>query len=499
MPPAYLSSHEDDVTIDPLEFSSDLLPFNTYHYGRCGYHTLKRELVNTFQGTPKAVYENKEDLDDIFDSLYHNWKSYVGEYQPLSWETVIDSKDKNTSLGYPLCFYFTNMGDLLDISEEGSGFSVEELVSELQSMEDSLLRDGSLPIAVWRPFPKVDKYSTTKVQQNKFRLVSVGPFFLLSLCKRYFQELVHTLEVAVRQFFLVTGNEEYVEKVVCRLLNGYSWGVDYTAFDKNSTSYLTTAGFMLLDRLSGYVVPRPIVRYIVLSICQPVSMIISPTGIPEIYCLGSSNPSGQFFTSYTNSVTHLVHNMLFCSKYYNATHTDYLQDEAPMRSIMTGDDGIDVVANFNEAETTSVALTNFLDEYFNIPAKIDQLELLDGSKVPFPPGVLPVYLNKILITLDGDEGSMYLIPSNPRRFIPRLLFLQTSDIHGSVEETMEQRVTGILQEIKPNILHEYLYPHFPKNSVVDAIKKFATKLGLVPLKPQLITQEVLLPRAVKLL
>lgn len=472
--------------------------YNTYHYGKCGYHTLKRELVNTFQGSPKAVYGCKEEVDDIFDSLFHNWKAYVGEYSPMSWEAVIDSKDRNTSLGYPLCYYYPTMGDLLDV-ENGNGFSVEELATYLAEMEEHLISTGSAPMAVWRPFPKVDKYSTAKVKASKFRLVSVGPFFLLSLCKRYFQELVHTLEVAIRQFYLITGDKEYVQKIVARLLNGYSWGVDYTAFDKNSTSYLTTAGFMLLDRLSGYRVPRAVVRYITLSVSQPISMIIAPTGRCEIYCMCSSNPSGQFFTSYTNSITHLVHNILFCSLHYKCTHTDYLQDEAPMRSVMTGDDGIDVVASYQEAVDTSLALTQFLEEYFNIPAKIDFLEYVDGSKGPFPPGVLPVYLNQILVTLDGDEGSMYLIPSNPRRFLPRLSFVQPSDIRDSLEDTLRQRVTGIMQEVKPLILHEYVYPQFPRNAVVDAIKRFAERLGLAPIISETLAGEILLPRAVKLL
>lgn len=487
-PPDHLWSKSGDVVYDPTE-SEELLLHNTYQYGKCGYETLTRELVETFQGTPKVSLENEQDVDEVFDTMYHLWRGYIGSVEPTPWIDVVKDKDPKTSLGYPLCYAYTNVEALLQ------EFTHEDIAELLESYE-AQLEGGVMPPSIWRPFPKVDKYSSKKVLDRKFRLVSVGSFFLLMLCKRYFKTALEILEEGIRQFYLKTGNTQFSEKFLGRMLGGYSWGIDYTAFDKNSTQLFTIKGLQLLDRLTGEFTPRRVFNYIVLSISQPMSMIISPSGKREIYMLCSSNPSGQFFTSWTNSVTHLAHNCLFSRIMLGESELDYLTDLGTMKSIMTGDDGVDAVGTQKEAETISRAICKFVDEKFNIPAKLEFLVDENGDKVPFPPGVSPVYLNKVLVTKAG--GSSYVVPSNLKRLIPRLMFVLQSDIIGSKYETLNQRCQGILNEVMPTLLHEYYHRNYPKNVIATKIQDFAKRYGVIMKSPIHYAESYLLPEVAKI-
>lgn len=478
------------MTYDPVDYDDDLLNYNTYHYGKAGHSTLTTELTETFQGTTKIALEHFDEVEEAYDVLYHSWKTYVGPSDPLPWEEVIMSKDPNTSLGYPLAYDYGTMEELLE------DITMEELSEIFQSYEDTLL-EGFLPPATWRPFPKMDKYSGKKVMSSKFRLVSVGNVFFLALCKRWFSQVVTALEEAVDQFYINTGPEIFNRKFVMRMLNAYSWGVDYTAFDKNSTAMFTLLGFKLLHRLSCQSTPKFIYEYIALNIAQPLSIIVSPDRTLQCYLLCSSNPSGQFFTSYTNSCTHLVHNLLFSMIYLGESGYDYIADRGQLRSIMTGDDGVDLAETEAKAVKISSEMCRFVEEFFNIPAKLEFMEDESGRNVPFPPGISPVYLNKVYVV--KDDGTSYLIPSNLRRLLPRLMFVQPSDVKGTLRETLQERVIGILQEVQPTLLHEYFHPCYPKNVIAAKIVEKARSLGVLAKSPHNTVSSLVLPRVDKLI
>lgn len=487
----FLALKEEDKIEHPLDYNDPLLDFNVYQQGKAGYHTLEKELTSCFQGTVPATIFFEKEIDHCYDAMYHAWKSLVGPVTPLSWAEALESKDPKTSVGIPLTNSYSNYEDLL------SDFSVEELATIFQEIEDDLI-NTSIPIGSWKPFPKFDKYSSRKVRESKFRLVSVGNLFLLTLCKKYLELTTRTLEEAIPQFYLITGNEQFVQKYVQRQLNSYSWGVDYTAYDKNSSGYFILKMFELLDRLTQRSIPKRVLDYLALSIAQPVSIMVDHTGSTNVFLLSNSNPSGQYLTSFTNSLTHILHNSLFLLVHYKVETYDFLHDQSPLlKSVMTGDDGVDSSATKEMAEKVSQELAAFVEYYFNIPVKLDLYINEQGQSEPFPPGLAPVYLNKCLVINNNGQG--YLFPANPRRLIPRLLFAQENEIKGNLRSLMQERSLGIAQEIKPYLIHQYLNPALPKNSVFEALKTAVESRGVVFCPPQMYLDEFLFGCEVKIL
>lgn len=431
---------------------------------------MKEEIATSIRGSPKSVIWHNKEIDAVFDDIYEAWKGYGGSSPILPWEEVISMKDPDTSVGYPLCTYYQTFADLL------KDYTLEDMVKEMQEAEDAIM-SGSYPPAVWRPFPKVDKYSDRKVATLKFRLVSTGPLFLLSLCRRWYSVTETRLKEAIPQMFVITTPEAYNDKVVSRMTHGFTFGIDYTSFDKNSCGYLTSKTLELLDRLTGKTVPRPIYEYISLSITQPLSLIIEPDGRESLYALTSTNPSGNYFTTWVNTATHIFHNCFFMKYIMRETVADYLQDFASMVTIATGDDGVERFDSDRNGLKRAHMLCEFIEDQFSIPCKLDLLKK-DGELALYQPDLMAPYLNSLLI--EKEPKSYYTIPLNPKRFIPRLLFMADGELRGTMDGTLSERALGIVNELRPLILHEYLNPHLPRNGAVSSILTVAARLGIKP-------------------
>lgn len=467
-PPPHLALKCQDITYDPYDLENPLLQCNTYHYGKTAYLGLVKEMKSTFQGAPCAIVHHKDDIDRICDIIEYAWQDYTGPSEPLSWSYVVNTKPHDTSVGFPLKAYCSNFGDLLDHYGELG------LVQELEKAEKSIL-EGTADYAAYMPFPKLDKYKDSKVLANRMRLVSTGPVFQLLLAKRWYSKAVELLEQNIPQFYLITDEDAYRRKVVDRLTGGYSWGIDYTSFDKNSTSYLTFKAIQVLDNIMGNTVPRRIFEYLALTISQPLSIIVNPSGEAEWFLLTNTNPSGQFLTSYCNSFSHLVHNALFVDLKLKEHVLDYLSDRALIRSAMTGDDGIDSTQTDQLARWMSHDLANFVFQEFEIPAKLEMMEI-EGTEAPFPIGMLPPYLNKMMVS---TANGYYTIPVNLLRYCPRLTFLLQNDLKGKSEtELMSERGLGILEDLKPLIAHEYLNPTMPRNAILKILVDRIKALGV---------------------
>lgn len=449
---------------------------NTYHYGKGGYEDVVREITSGANGSCAIEVEKPEVLEFVYEQMYQAWSRYQVSNVVLTWREALDEKDMSTSVGYPACRYTSTYLDLIkQIQEdEPTRDPVEVLAEEMEECEQLVLQ-GSCPPVVWRPFGKLDKYSTSKVQSRKFRTVSTGPLFLLTLMRRYYSVATKHLETSIPQMYLFTGPEACYEKVWSRMAGTRTFGVDYTSFDKNSVKTLNIRSFMLLDKLTGKTVPRPIFDYICLGITQPMSLVYNNSGEPELFNLNGTNPSGQLMTSWCNTATHAAHNCTFLWEKYHVHPVDYLSDMSMLRSIMTGDDGVESVDHM-DPDTFAQELATFIQSAFNIPCKLDLLNLPDGTRTCYKEDLVAPYLNKVMIS--PTPQTMYLIPVHPRRFIPRLYFLVEGDYKGPKTEVLQTRLSGIVNEIQPLIFHEYFNPSLPTNEIVESILKYAKEMNV---------------------
>lgn len=460
----------------PIDWESPTMKHNVYHFGKGGSDALIKEVENSFSGAPDVVLNRSDHIDSVFDALYKTWREFTFMSKPMTWEEALTVKDKDTSVGFPLCARYADFGDLIEKE------TMERVVAWCEELETAVCA-GSYPETVWKLFPKEDKYKTKKIEENKYRVLSIGPLFLLSLCRRYYSRAESHLKVMIPQMYVITDQENFERKVFNRMRGSETFGIDYTAFDKNSCQYLVGKSFQLLDRLVGSEVPRHVYNYIFQSITQPNSMIIDEEGNQIVYGLTATNPSGEFFTTWVNTVTHIVHNASFVDTVLKVHPEDYLRDYAPLRSVCTGDDGVEAVTD-SEVPNNTLNIANKLCEYisreFGIPARLDLLidDTNEGKLCPFPKDLMAPYLNDLLVVM--QERSYYRIYTNPKRLLPRLNFVTQNSIIGDVRHTLSERVDGIMERLRPNFFHEYANPSLPKNEVIQSIRTLATSLGVRP-------------------
>lgn len=446
------------------------------------------KMLQTATNSSCIAFNNHfKDMRFIYDVMFDTWRDFGGVVEPMEWNEALRFKDKDTTNGFPLNYMETN-----DYAQLVESYGYDGLAEEMSRLEAILLEGGSLPPAVWKPFPKEDKYSTKKVVHNDLRMVSTGPLFLLVLCRRWFYTLMERLERKINQAYLVTSNEQFQKKVYHRLPNRKSFGIDYSAYDKNTVSGSTYLSLELLYKLHFRSIPVEIFEYVSLNIVQPLSVLVRPDGYCDAYCLGGSNPSGQLFTSWCNTVSHVSHNALFLYQTYRVNPKDYLCDLSHLKSVATGDDGIETVpARWTDEQVMDFAerLARFIDEKFSIPAKLDLLETSEGKK-PFPPGMLAPYLNNVMIDHEPGE-SYYLLPIHPERFLPSMIYYTGNDIL-KFDELKIARSQGIFDQIKPLIFHELINPDLPRSKIVRVLTKIIAQNGfLIPKPTEIIFSKVL--------
>lgn len=475
-PPEHLSLKEHAITYPP-DYESNLLDYNVYHYGKGGVWDIVHELTSGIQGTCPMAVTQPALIDETFNVMEKTWMVYGGVSDPLSWEEAILLKEEGTSTGYPMNAYFSNFGDML------KEIGLPKLVEMCEEAEQ-LIMQGKAPVNLWRPFPKLDKYSSGKVASGKFRVVSTGSFFLLTLCRRWYSQVEENLKRSINQIFTITTNDLFHDKVVQRMCDGFTFGIDYSSFDKNSCSYFVLKSIELLHRLSKRSVPHPIFEYITLSICQPLSLIIAPNGDQLVYIMPGTNPSGQFFTSWTNSVSHLAHNMLFVQERLHERQDDYLYDYASLLSVCTGDDGVERFDTEEHGLTKAKLLALFIETSFAIPCKLDLMKTRDGYAL-YPQSLMAPYLNRILVL--PTNRTYYQFPLNPKRLLPKLIFKVQGEIKGDINEIMTERAAGILNELQGLLYHEFVNPALPRNRILSEIVKTAEKMGVRPSPPQKIS------------
>lgn len=346
--------------------------------------------------------------------------------EPTSYDDIVKGKDRSSSVGMPWKIYYADYGNMVD------DLGYEIIAQIAQEIEDAIL-SGRSYFNAYYIFSKLDKYSKTKLQTSAFRSIQVADLFILFMLQKYFSVAVHSFEVDAMQAFLITNIESYSYKT--SLLRGrYTFGVDFTAYDKTETSDLMRTSFRLLA--SRTCIPDKLAVFLEEAVCCPTYVV--PVKSNEVYSTGSSNPSGQFLTSVMNTINHIIMNMICVHEMLGVPYFEYLDNKSEVaRMIATGDDGIESFLKEEDAKTMMEQYPILLKEYFGITAKIEAVTTSQGI-APFSPGTLPPYLATVEVEA---PGGVVLVPSRFNRMLPCLQFVNSAE--ASDENLYRAKLNGV--------------------------------------------------------
>lgn len=471
--PNHVGIKTNDVLLEPCT-DHDIVKVNMFNYGKGGEESMLQELSSSYFGAMPMTVEEPEFIEETLSQIKEFYAPNVIKSVPRSWEDVVAEKDKKTSVGFPLVSMFSDCGNFLEAYEG----DMEQLYADLDEAEKLVLQ-GQAPISYWKVLPKEDKYTEKKVKSRRFRLVSIGSFFLLCLCRRWLGTVDSHIKHIVAQFHLLGQGDPYERHVLKRLAGRYSVGVDYTAFDKNSSREFTMASFDFMDYMSGRATPRRIIEYITLNVCNPFTIISNKaTGRTTYFHLSATNPSGQLHTTNVNSLTHLFHNAIIMRKKFLVSVEDYLGDVSFVRSVMTGDDGLETC---EDPDTTMVVVREMaysVGQLFGIPAKIESLyDEEQKSEVPFPPDVMAPFLSEMCVVRPEDD-QYYLIPSHPKRMIAKLIYVPEDKL-GNIRELLHSRCVNIADRMHGLAVHQLLNPDLPPNMILRLMKDYMKEFGVL--------------------
>lgn len=346
---------------------------------------------------------------------------------PSDYEICVRQKDLKSSVGMPWKFYFPDYSAMVD------EFTYEGIANIMEEFERNIL-EGKPYISFFYLFSKLDKYSASKVETSSYRSIQVADVLVLFLMQKYFATVIKQLEVEARQMFLITDIDSYALRTDDHRQR-YTFGVDFTAYDKTESSDLMRTSFRIL--CSRVQIPQRIADFIENAVCAPVYLI--PLDGTPIYASGGSNPSGQYLTSVMNTLNHIIMNSVCVHEALGVPFDEYLEnasDEA--RMVATGDDGIESFDNLSSAKIMMEAYPPMLYNYFGIVAKIDGVTHPDGSIQPFPPGVLPPYLSTVEWQIPGGQA---IIPCRPNRVLATLQYVNIAD--AQIEGLYDEKIRGV--------------------------------------------------------
>ena len=387
-------------------------------------------------------------LAEYYDMFHDALEGLVPfRFEPVSYDVVVRRKNRKSSPGLPFSNFWTTFDDLLsEFESEEEGF---QALAGLAEDYERLIMEGKPPTAVFRVHSKKDKYSRKKIQLNSFRTIQAGDLFLLWVMQKYILPYAEALEIAVPGIFLVTDSAQYAMKVA-PLRSKWTFGVDFTRYDKTESMDLMARTLKMLCDLAG--VPALVAQYVVFSVAAPI--LVTPGADDELFFGCGSNPSGQLLTSVCNSLNHLLYNGVIYSQVFNTNFRRYVLGLASIRSVATGDDGIEA---FQDEETALVAMRwipILLWEYFGVIAKI---ETANGK--PFPPGTMCPYLSQVEVQV---PCGWVRVPSRPSRNLGNLQYEHFECMLSSLwQENYREKLTGVLDSMSGFLLLQLLKPDYP--------------------------------------
>lgn len=394
----------------------------------------------------------------IFDLLECSLSKKVYDSEPKPIRVVLEQKSKDASPGLPLRNYYSTWSDVLN------HYSIEEVEEALAEAESSIL-EGDFPLCAFHVFSKRDRYSYKKFTERKFRTIQCGDLLLLVLLQRWLSDVKEQVEEFLPGFFTTTDRANY-ERRVSPLRVGYTFGIDFTAYDKNTLSPMIAAGIGLLCHLAK--VPQNLERFFIETVSS--SLLVVPVEENQLTLCSGGNPSGQYLTSYCNTLGHLVMNAFCYNKMFGIGPLEYLYGRSEVvRSVATGDDGLEGFLERADAVRAIEELPELLTSYFGIPAKVETLQ-----EKPFPPNMLAPYLSRVEAKI---PSGWVLLASRPNRTLGTLQWASKGDLQRpDFVENYKEQMRGIRNVLAGFEVLERLNIPTPEN--VRAFWRMCRRLDL---------------------
>lgn len=385
--------------------------------------------------------------------------------KPIPYDQVVRGKDLKSSVGMPWKAIYADYGAMVD----DLGF--EKIAELAQEVEDVILQGGDYFHAYYI-FSKLDKYTYSKLKTNSFRSIQVADLFVLFMVQRYYGVVATQLELSSNQMYLITNNEMYEDRMQHHR-ERYSFGVDFTAYDKTETSDLMRMSFRLLS--SRCDVPKQVRLFLEETICCPIYLV--PLEGEVVFSTGSSNPSGQFLTSVMNTMNHIIMNMICNHEALGVDYEDYLDNESEIaRMVATGDDGIESYQTRKDAILMMDQYPILLNEIFGIKAKIDGVTTDNGLE-PYEPGCLPPYLSTLEVELPGGYVT---VPARFNRMLPTLQFVGVQDVGDA--ELYQEKIRGVSDNSHGFEVLAASVPDYPIPKAYLDFRKVMESEGVAPVR-----------------
>lgn len=418
-----------------------------YQVAKGGSDAVETEILATITGLPNV------DLTPYLVHMRQHLKDFVPE-APLPWSHVIGSKDPLSSPGLPLRNAFGSWAEFVSSLGEGAMARIE---CELQETEDRIIA-GDFPLSSFHVFSKRDKYSRKKVATRNFRTIQCGDSVLLFMSQRWLSKAKEQVEALIPGFFTVTDKQSYQAKVA-PLRDSFTFGVDFTAYDKHQLQTLMSETISLICDLAE--LHPNLKKYFITSITS--CTLVLPTESDSVVEMTGGNPSGQFLTSFCNTMGHLLMNTVVYKTLFDLNPAAFWASTGPVRSVATGDDGLESFTSKASAELACAKIPQLLDDLFGIPAKIETLA--DGSV--FPPGLLAPYLSRVEVRV---PGAYVLVPARPNRSLGYLQWASPNDaLDPNFASKQLERMAGIRNNLCGFEVIQQLLPGYP---VPDAVLDF---------------------------
>jgi hypothetical protein len=233
--------------------------------------------------------------------------------------------------------------------------------------------------------------------------------FVTAIMRKYCESSQSKLKVELPWVFLETTREQYERKVLNRMLNLHSIGIDMSKFDKRHSATILSWTLRILFKHT--MMPQAVQEFMIKAICKGTYVLPDGTSV----LINGTNPSGNYLTSWNNTITHRIYNLFLFSLILDCPVAEV---DTRVVSVCTSDDGIDGFKAEADCRKVADEIKTVGDCWFRINFKVARMV---GDSPCHPPGILPVYLSNVLV----KRGDSYIpIPADFRKRLCKLQFQQ---------------------------------------------------------------------------
>jgi hypothetical protein len=392
-----------------------------------------RDEVNT--GISFHVPLEEDVVEFVWDKLR---KSLDGlDISPITFEQAWEEVNLDAGPGEPWCNYYSTKRDI-----GGNPDVLKEFLAYAQFIEDKICDDPTFvpPLCTFKVHSKKDKYSSGKFNTRRFRSIQGSDALLQVIMMRWLYNITHR--------FYDVGDPIYVRNEVFNWRGRiFKWaelfdtfGIDFTAYDK--TVPANAVKHIVYKLLRWALCPAPLSRWIARQVAY--APLVLPDG--EVLLRFGQNPSGEYLTTFVNSIYHLFMNY---HAYSRGLDIPVSAVDEVVSFKLTGDDELTRVhaPGLLTPERLSEDVLPIFADVFGITVKAD---LLCGGF--YPPGAHASYLG--LVTVWGDGWSVP-VPVEPCRNLAKIQWSPVNDtpLTSQTEQSVFDRVWLGIMSLSVFVLH----------------------------------------------